>query len=283
MIRSWLFVPGDSERKITRALASDADAVIIDWEDAVADSRKNEARELLGPVLAQILDATPQVYVRVNGLDTPHFDADIEALPARALQGVVLPKLYGPDDVYRVSAALERAEHSNNHTPGGLSVVGVATESAAGVMALTDFRGPVSRLSALMWGGEDLAADLGILKNRHEDGSYKPVFHLARDMLRLAAGAARCDAIDAVYVDYRDTDGLRAECQAAKSMGFTGKAAIHPAQVPIINAAFTPEIEEREWAERVLKAFDAGTGVATLDGRMIDAPHAKMARRILGR
>lgn len=282
MIRSWLFVPGDSEKKIARALSSDADAIIIDWEDAVADARKPVARQMLAELLADAPKQTPRLYVRVNALDTPHFAPDMQALPCGLVQGVVLPKLCGPADVDTLARRLGQAENNTGTTAGHLEIVGVATEHASAVLALTEFRQPLPRLTGMMWGGEDLSADLGILNNRYPDGQYKPAFCLARDLMLMAAGAAQCTAIDAVYVEFRNLDGLARECRAAKSMGFTGKAAIHPDQVPVINDAFSPDAEEQEWARRVLNAVDAETGVATLDGKMIDAPHIKLARRILG-
>lgn len=280
--RSWLFVPGDDPRKMTRGLASAAEAVILDWEDAVAPSRKAEARTLSRQLLADTPAAGPRRWVRLNGLETPHCSEDLRALPADHIEGVVLPKACGPQSLLELDRLLTQVELAAGLAAGRLQVMAVVTEDAASVLALTQFRQPVPRLCALLWGGEDLAADLGIRSNRGADARYKSPFRLARDLTLMAAAAAGASAIDAVYTDVRDLDGLRQECLEAAADGFTGKAVIHPDQIAVIQTAFEPRAEDLAWARRVVDALGTGHGVAMLDGRMVDRPHLKLARRILG-
>ncbi|MCE9659047.1 MAG: CoA ester lyase [Burkholderiales bacterium] len=280
--RSWLFVPGDSARKIERALQGEADALIFDWEDSVVPAQKATAREVTVAALAASRPPPLRCWIRVNALLSPEFAADLAALPAAAIAGVMLPKCCGPADVERLGEALATVEKSAGITVGRLGIVGIATETAASVLALSDFRRPVPRLTGLMWGGEDLAGDLGVARNRDEAGRYREPFRLARSLVLLAAAAAECSAIDAVFVDVRDADAFAAECREGRADGFAAKAAVHPDQVGPINDAFGATADERAWAERVVVAL-AEHGVAVLDGRMIDLPHLRLARRILGR
>lgn len=278
--RSWLFVPGDSARKIERALGSDADALIFDWEDAVAPAAKGAAREVTVASLAAARPLRARCWIRLNALDSPHFADDLASLPVAAIAGVVLPKACGLGDLERLGVALDAAESAAGPRAGDLGVVAIVTETAGSVLALGEFRRPVPRLAALMWGAEDLAGDLGVARNRDSSGTYRAPFRLARNMTLLAAAAAQCSAIDAVRVDFRDLDALATESCEARADGFTAKAAIHPDQIARINRAFAPTDEERVWAERVVTAL-AGGGLAIVDGRMVDAPHLRLARRIL--
>lgn len=278
--RSWLFVPGDSVRKIERSLASDADVLIFDWEDAVAAPAKGVARQITVAALAAAHLPVARCWIRVNALDSPHFAADLALLPAAAVAGVVLPKACGLADLERLDGALAKIERASSMQNGQLGVVAIVTESAASVLALSEFRRPVPRLVAMLWGGEDLAGDLGVVSNRDSFGAYRPPFRLARSLTLMAAAAAECSAIDAVRVDFRDSDALAAECAEARADGFTGKAAIHPDQIAPINLAFTATADERAWAERVVAALREG-GLAVVDGKMVDAPHLRLARRIL--
>lgn len=280
--RSWLFVPGDSARKIESSLRSEADALIFDWEDSVGPAGKSEARRTTTATLAAA-DPKPALvrcWIRINALGSPEFEADMAALPVAAIAGVVLPKCCGPSDVERLSRELYLVEGGARSTRGRLGIVGVATESGASALALSEFRRPLPRLAGLMWGGEDLASDLGLVRNRDAMGNYRAPFRLARSLTLLAAAAAECSAIDTVFVDLRDTRALAAECRESRDDGFVAKAAVHPNQVAAINTAFLQTAEEREWAERVVAAL-AQSGVALIDGRMVDAPHLRMARRIL--
>jgi len=279
--RSWLFVPGHSTRKIELALASDADALIFDWEDAVAPADKPSARQITATALAQARAPVARCWVRVNALDSPHFADDLAQLPVAALAGVMLPKACGLADLEKLGRALAEAETAAGLHGRQLGIVPIVTETAASVLALAEFRRPVQRVAGMLWGGEDLAADLGVARNRNAAGVYRAPFSLARNLMLLAAAAAQCSAIDAVHVDFRDSEALAAECAQARADGFTAKAAIHPSQVGVINVAFSPTSEERDWAARVVAALEGG-GVAVVDGRMVDAPHLRLARRLLG-
>ncbi|TKR53587.1 CoA ester lyase [Allopusillimonas ginsengisoli] len=282
MIKSWLFVPGDSERKIHKAQESGADALILDWEDAVAAAKKPDARSLFKELASTWSTDGPALYIRINAMHTPHFQDDMLALPTRGIQGVIVPKACGVRDIQELSERLRQLEESQGVAAGTLNIIGIATETAASVLALGEFRAPIDRLQGLMWGGEDLAADLGIRHNRTPENLYKSPFSLARDFALLAASAAQCLPIDAVYTRFRDLDGLSIECQASRASGFASKAAIHPDQIPIINRAFQATGDELEWARQVVAALETATGVAVYNGEMIDAPHLRLAHRLLG-
>ena len=280
--RSWLFVPGDSARKIERALQGSADALIFDWEDSVLPASKAAAREVTVAALEASRSSPSRCWIRVNALALPEFAADLAALPAAMIAGVLLPKCCGPADVERLGEALATVERNARITVGWLAIVGIVTETGASVLTLSEFRRPMPRLSAVMWGGEDLAGDLGVPRNRDDSGRYREPFRLARSLTLLAAAAAECSAIDAVFVDVRDGAGLTAECRESRADGFVAKAAVHPDQVGPINDVFRTTAEEKAWAERVVSAL-ADRGVATIDGRMVDMPHLRVALRILGR
>jgi citrate lyase subunit beta/citryl-CoA lyase len=281
--RSWLFVPGDDARKIARGLAGPAHALILDWEDAVAASRKDEARRITREALATAGSAHgKRLWIRVNALDTADIHADLAALPVGLIDGVVLPKACGPSSVLTLDERLGAVEASQGCAAGRLKTAIVSTETAAAVLALQEFRSPLPRFEALMWGGEDLAADLGVRQNRDANGAYRSVFRLARDLTLLAAAATRALAIDAVFTNVRDLAALADECAQARADGFQAKAAIHPDQTVVINAVFQPSEAELDWARRVLQALDGLAGVAMLDGQMIDQPHRRLAQRLLG-
>ena len=280
LARSWLFVPGDSARKFERALQGEADALIVDWEDAVAPAAKVAARAITVAALAASKPDPARIWIRVNALASPWFADDLAALPAGAVTGVVLPKACGPADIERLGQALDAVEARAGLAPGQLRIMAIVTETAASVLALADFRRPLPRLTAMLWGGEDLAGDLGVARNRDAAGHYRAPFQLARSLTLLAAAAAECIAIDAVCVDFRDPDLLLAECAEARADGFTAKAAIHPDQLGPINQMFVATAQEVAWAERVVAALQDG-GLAVVDGKMVDAPHLRLARRIL--
>lgn len=280
--RSWLFVPGDSTRKIESALKGNADALIFDWEDAVSLANKDLGRSTTRAALVAAGCGIERIWIRVNGLDTPWFADDLAALPADRIAGVVLPKCCGPSDLARLDQELARCEAASGVAAGFLKVVAIATETAASVLALSEFRRPIPRLSGILWGGEDLAGDLGVMANRDAGGRYRAAFQHARTMVLYAAAATQCLAIDAVNVDFRNLQGLEDECAEARTDGFVSKAAVHPGQVEVINAAFSATEEELAWAQRVVEALPDG-GVAVVDGKMVDAPHLRIARRILAR
>jgi citrate lyase subunit beta / citryl-CoA lyase len=279
-MRSLLFVPGHSTKMMAKAAASGADVLVLDLEDAVHPDSKVAARPLVVEALANRAGIGPARYVRVNALDTPWCAGDLEAvMPARP-DGIMLPKPLGPEDLDRLDSLMTRSEHATRR--GLTRIIAVCTETAAATLSLAAKSWAHPRLAGLLWGGEDLAAAIGATANRDDKGQYTAPFALARSLCLFAARAAGVVPIDAVFTDFRDSDALARETDAARRDGFSAKAAIHPAQVDIINRCFTPTDAERHWAERVLAAFEAsGTGVAQLDGMMLDAPHQAQARRIM--
>jgi len=284
-MRSLLFVPGDSEAKLGKAARSGADALIVDLEDSVSASAKTRAREVAAAFLGAADRSGPALLVRVNALGTGLTDADLEAvLPARPA-GIVLPKPISGEDVALLDAKITAREALFGLPDGGITILAIATETARSLFHMGSYRGSSARLAGLAWGGEDLSADLGAETNRQPDGRYAEPYRLARALCLAAAAAAEVQAVDAVYTAFRDETGLRAEAEAARRDGFTAKLAIHPAQVPLINAVFTPRPEEIERARRVLDAFEAagGAGVTSLDGEMLDEPHRRRAERLLQR
>ena len=280
MMRSLLFVPGNSAKMMAKAAASGADVIILDLEDAVHPDSKQAARQLVAEALADRSGGGPARYVRVNALDSAWCLEDLEAvIPARP-DGIMLPKLVGPEDLRRVGGLIERWERAAER--GLTKIIPVCTETPAATLSLAAKSWAHPRLARLLWGGEDLSAAIGATANRAEDGRYTAPFALARSLCLMAARAAEVVPIDAVYTDFRDSDGLRRETDAARRDGFSAKAAIHPSQVEIINRCFTPTDDERHWAQRVLAAFDASdSGVVQIDGVMMDAPHRAQALRIM--
>jgi citrate lyase subunit beta / citryl-CoA lyase len=279
-LRSPLFAPGDSERKMTKAIASAADAIILDLEDSVAAPAKPTARAMV----PEVVRAHPgrALIVRVNPRSTPWYLEDLAAIiPARPA-AVMLPKCSGPDDLIALDHHLEVLEAAAGARVGSVGVVAIVTETAASVFTLGAYAGAASRLLAICFGAEDLSADLGI-SPRYPDGAYPAPVVLARAQVLVAAGALGVPAIDTPYPDHGDPIGLRREADAAAADGFAGKILIHPAQIDPVNAAFTPSAEQVRWAERVRDAFAANpdAGVFALDGKMIDRPHYKLAQRIL--
>ncbi|HWX04854.1 MAG TPA: CoA ester lyase [Bradyrhizobium sp.] len=279
-MRSLLFVPGHSEKMMAKSLGSGADVLIFDLEDAVDPDSKPAARRLVAEALAGRTGAGPARYVRVNALDTAWCADDVEAvMPARP-DGIMLPKPEGPEDLDRLDALMTRWENASDR--GRAKIIPVCTETAAATLSLAAKSWARPRLAGLLWGGEDLSAAIGATANRDDRGQYTAPFALARSLCLFAARAAGVAPIDAVFTDFRDSEALRRETDAARRDGFSAKAAIHPAQVDIINRAFTPTEAERLWAERVLAAFEGSdAGVVQLDGVMLDAPHRAQARRIM--
>jgi citrate lyase subunit beta / citryl-CoA lyase len=285
-MRSLLFVPGDSLHKLQKAWGSGADALIIDWEDSVASAAKAAARATTTDFINGLPTAPdrPQIFIRINALTTTCVDVDLAAAIQPGVDGIVLPKAVGGDDIAALDARITALEPRQNLPVGQTRIIAITTENAAGVFAMASLAGSSRRLLGIAWGGEDLAADIGAETNRLADGRYTETFRLARCLTLLAAAAAQTLAIDAVFIAFRDTNGLARECEEARRDGFTAKMAIHPDQVPVINAAFTPSAERIAWAHRILAAFsaDPAAGVVVVDGEMIDQPHVKRARRLLG-
>jgi citrate lyase subunit beta/citryl-CoA lyase len=284
-MRSLLFVPGHDARKLARGLHCGADALIVDLEDAVPPAHKAAARESAAGFIATHRGSMP-LLVRVNALDTGLLLDDLAAVVRAQPHAVMLPKCRGAEDVARVGHCLDALEAREGLPVGGIGILPIATESALATLGLESYaRSPSSRLQGLLWGGEDLAADLGTANNRDAQGRYTAPFAMARALALLGATAAGVAAIDAVYTDFRDAEGLRAEAAEAVRDGFTGKAAIHPDQVAVIHSAFTPAPDAVAWARRVVAAFDAapGQGAIAIDGRMLDRPHLRGAQRVLAR
>jgi citrate lyase subunit beta/citryl-CoA lyase len=287
MMRSLLFVPGDSERKLEKALASGADALLLDLEDSVAPEAKPRARERVAEYLvaARSLARRPRLYVRVNPLDGGLTEADLEAVMPAAPDGIMLPKSRNGADVQRLGAKLAVREADHALADGATRIIAIATESARALFGLPSYADCGARLEGLTWGAEDLSVDLGASGYRLADGGYTSPFRLARDLALFAAVAADVLPIDTIHVNFRDEAALRAECLAANRDGFVAKMAIHPAQVPIINEVFTPAPEAIARARAIVAAFAAapGAGVLSVNGEMLDLPHLKLAGKTLAR
>jgi citrate lyase subunit beta/citryl-CoA lyase len=270
--RSWLFVPGDSEKKILKALESDADAVIFDLEDSVVPDRKKVAREILKTLPKR--SNGPQWWLRVNPLGTQFHKDDLKLVGNAYIQGIVLPKVENGGDVAHVA-----------HRTGNIPIHAIVTETPASLFNLMTYRDPNSPLAAMSWGAEDLSAALGAASKYDADGSLSFTYRLARSLCLAGAVAAGVQPVDGVFADFRDDAGLQAEAEAAAHEGFTGKLAIHPAQVAIINAAFTPSQDDIRHAEEIVAAFEAhpDAGVLSVRGKMVDRPHLVQARRVLER
>jgi citrate lyase subunit beta/citryl-CoA lyase len=280
ILRSLLFVPADSERKLAKARGANADALILDLEDSVAAANRPRARELVRE-FAMTADGGPALWVRINPVGSADCDADLDAVVAANPAGVVVPKPDSPDALRAFDRALSGRERAHGLTEGSIRVLPVATETPAAVLSLFDYRNPPPRLQALTWGAEDLSAALGAATNRDETGEFAFTYRVVRSLCLIAAKAAGVDAIETLHADFRDSAGLERVAREAQRDGFSGMLAIHPDQVEIINAAFTPSAADVEQARRVIAAFAGGAGVASLDGKMLDQPHLKQAQHIL--
>lgn len=279
-MRSWLFVPGDSERKFARASEGEADVLILDLEDSVLPADKQAARGTTRAML-EAPRGRQQRWVRVNALDTGLTLGDLAAvMPARP-DGIVLPKCAEAGQVRQLGHWLDAFEAAQGLEAAPTRILAIATETAASLFGLGSYAQAGPRLAALTWGAEDLSADIGGLANR-ADGAWLGVYRLARELCLAAAAAAGVPAIDTVHVDINDLDGLAADARTARRDGFAGKMIIHPSHVAATNAAFTPAPEELDWARRVVAAFaDGGAGATRMDGKMLDRPHLRLAERLL--
>jgi len=285
-VRSLLFVPGDSEKKLEKSLRCGADVLILDLEDSVAATNKEAARRSVLAFLQQAhgADERPLLFVRINGLETEFCEGDLDVMMAGAPDGIVLPKARGGKDVALLDARLSVREALHALPDGGTRILAIATESASAIFGLGTYAGASSRLAGLAWGAEDLAADTGALAVR-EDGGWTEPMRLVRSFCLFGAAAAATAAIDTVHADFRDQQSLKRESEAAARDGFSGKLAIHPDQVAVINEAFTPSSEAIAHAEQVTAAFaeTGASGVTSLDGLMLDLPHLIAAERLLAR
>ena len=270
--RSWLFVPADSEKKIAKALDSEADAIIFDLEDSVVPAHKATAREILKALPAR--SGGPHWWLRINPLGSEQFKADLGLFASADFEGVVLPKAESGADVAQLA-----------HRTGNLPVHAIVTETPASLFGMLSYRDPKSPLAAMSWGAEDLSAALGASSKYGGDGELSFTYRLARSLCLAAAAAAGVQPVDGVFADFKDEEGLRVEAEAAAREGFTGKLAIHPGQVAIINAAFAPSTDDIAHAKAIVAAFAAepDAGVLSVDGKMVDRPHLVQARRTLER
>uniref|UniRef100_UPI0035CA8DF9 HpcH/HpaI aldolase/citrate lyase family protein n=1 Tax=uncultured Sphingomonas sp. TaxID=158754 RepID=UPI0035CA8DF9 len=284
-LRSWLFIPGDSEKKLGKVDACGADAVILDLEDSVATGNKVAGRALVAAFLGERPRArSSQMWVRVNPFDSGLLLDDLVAVVGAAPDGIMLPKCEGPRDIAALSHYLDALEAQAGVARGSIRIVPVATETAAAPFTLGDYAGAgLDRLLGLTWGAEDLSAAVGASTNLDPAGGWALTYRLVRSLTLLGAKAAGVQAIDTLYVDFRDEAGLRASSRAARAEGFTGRLAIHPAQVAAINESFLPSADEVMLAERIVAAFAAADGAGTvgLDGRRSDWPHLKQAQALL--
>lgn len=285
-MRSLLFVPANSERKLQKALGSGADIVILDLEDSISPADKAPARGMAAEFIRdQRGKFAGQLYVRVNDLQTGLTDDDLAAVVEANPHGIMLPKAESGADVQHLSAKLRVHEAANDIPDGAIRILPIAFETAASVFAGAGYRGASARLSGLTWGAEDLSTSVGARTARDEGGAFTDVFRLARSVCILASAAAEVPAVDTVFANFRDTAGFRADCQQAERDGFTAKMAIHPDQVTVINEVFTPSAESIAHAKAVLDAFAAAgdAGVVAIDGQMYDVPHRKRATALLAR
>lgn len=284
-MRSLLFVPGDDERKLAKGLASAADALILDFEDSVAQQRKAAARGLCAEVL-RTAKTGKRLYVRINALDTEFARDDLSAVVASKPAGIMLPKCRHGADARTLDTLLSQLEADAGLPVGAIGILPIATETGASMFGLGTYADPpIPRLHGLLWGAEDLAADLGSLAKHGARGEYTAPYQLARSLCLYGAAAASTIALDAVFVNFRDPAGLRTEAEAGVRDGFQGKACIHPDQAVVINEVFTPLPAAIEEARRIVAAFDArpGVGVVAMDGKMVDRPHYVAAQRVLAR
>jgi citrate lyase subunit beta / citryl-CoA lyase len=285
-LRSLLFVPGDSEKKLAKSLGLAADVLILDLEDAVAPAQKPAARVRVTEFLAAHPVRTPtQLWVRINPLDTAEALADLTAVMAARPDGIIQPKTRSPDDVVQLAHYLDVLESQHGIASGSTRILPVATETAEAIFTMGGFARCGVRLAALTWGAEDLGTVLGVSANKEADGRWTQPFQLARTLCLFGASAASVPAIDTLYTDFRDPVGLRAACAEASRDGFSGKIAIHPDQVATINECFMPSATEIAHASQIVEMFRANPGVAalSLDGKMIDIPHLHQAEKILAR
>jgi citrate lyase subunit beta/citryl-CoA lyase len=286
-MRSLLFVPALGGAKLEKAMASGADAVIVDLEDSIAPERKADARAAAQEFLkaAQKKKDRPHLLVRINGLDTGMTDADLDAVVPSAPDAILFPKAEGGATVTHLDAKLTAREAIAGLAEGSIKILAQTVESAVGLFTAGSYRNSSARLMGMTWGPEDLSAELGAEANREADGSLTEPYRIARAMCLFGAAAAKVPAIETIHVDFRNLDALRSDTELARRDGFTGRLAIHPAQVPVINEVFTPTSAQIENARAVVAAFAAqpGAGTIGIGGKMYDQPHLKKAQALLAR
>jgi citrate lyase subunit beta/citryl-CoA lyase len=286
-MRSLLFVPADGGSKLDKAFGSGADAVILDLEDSIAPERKGQARAAALDFLesAQPKEDRPRLLVRINGLDTGMTDADLDAVVPGKPDAILFPKAEGGASVTHLDAKLTAREAIAGLPEGHIKILAQAVESAAGFFLAGTLRNCSARLIGLTWGPEDLSAELGAETNRDAAGELTEPYRLARSMCLYGAAAAKVPAIETIHVDFRNAEVLRCDTELSRRDGFSGRLAIHPAQVPVINEVFTPSPEQIAKAKAVVAAFAAqpGAGTVGIDGKMFDRPHLLRAQALLAR
>lgn len=282
-LRSLLFVPGDSERKFAKARNVGADVLILDLEDSVAPPQKAAARAHVAKLLDDKAPRDWSFFVRVNALDTGLTLDDLAAVVKPGLDALLIPKANGGDDIVRFGYYLDALEAKAGMTIGTVKMAIVATETGKAMFELGSYTPAHPRLAALTWGAEDLAAALGATENKEPDGSWTFPYQIARARCLFAAASAEVAAIDTIHSDFRDAEGLERECRRSRRDGFVGRMAIHPDQVATINRCYAPSEAEIAHARRIVEAFAANPGAGTLgiDGKMVDIPHLKAARKTL--
>jgi citrate lyase subunit beta/citryl-CoA lyase len=281
-MRSILFVPGDSERKLAKAAGTGADALALDLEDSVLAEHKPAARQIVNDYIRNSSEPG-RLWVRVNALSSGCLLDDLKGIVAARPFGIILPKIRGPEDITCAVHYLEALEFAFGVTAGSISILALITETASSVLRVADLAGqPLSpRVVAFAWTAEDLSSAIGGGEPRTADGNWRPVFAHARVQCLLAAQACNVTPIDTIYVDFKDSAGLKRSCESSRADGFTARFAIHPDQVPIINEAFAPSEADRAQARRIVAAFATGAGTVSLDGKMYDIPHLRAAQRLL--
>jgi citrate lyase subunit beta/citryl-CoA lyase len=286
-MRSFLFIPGDSPKKLDKGMSSGADALLLDLEDSISPANKVAARTTTLAFLKEAIPAKqrPRIYVRINGLATGLTDDDLDAVVSGHPDGIMFPKAEGGPAVIHCDAKITVREALHGLPDGAVDIIAIATETAQAMFLAGTYGSASKRLKGLTWGAEDLSVELGAEANRDRDGHFLAPYQLARSLCLAGAAAAQVQAIDTVYIDFKNEAGLRRECEDARRDGFTGKMAIHPGQVAIINEVFTPSAEAVKRAEAVIAAFadNPGAGTVGVGGVMHDRPHLERARQLLAR
>ena len=279
-LRSMLFVPADSDRKLAKATTNPADALILDLEDSVAETRKVGARATACSFIAAHAGRIgASIFVRINPLESGLAMGDLAAVVVPGLAGIMLPKANSSADIVRLGHCLDALEARAGIPPGTVRIIPVATETAAAMLNMQSYNRPVPRLAGVTWGAEDLSAAIGAVTNREDDGTYSPLYTLAGSLCLCAATAAGVPPLDTLHADFRDAAGLTAACRISRRRGFRGRLAIHPDQSAIINAAYSPSADDLAHAQQIVDLFAANpdAGTLSIDGVMIDRPHLTQA------
>ncbi|MCT2531364.1 CoA ester lyase [SAR92 clade bacterium H921] len=283
--RSALFIPGGNAKMLAKASSMSADLIIFDLEDSVLESEKSQARKLVQAALTNRTAGQQSLAVRVNAMDTPHLHEDLVAVMSARPDIIMLPKLDDGDQLTQLSNLLDQQEAIHGVVRGNTKVIAITAETPAGIFGFDTISNSTNRLVALTWGPEDLATELGASANRDCEGKFLPPFELARSLCLAKARQLGVQALDTVFADIRNVQGLQTECSSARSLGYTGKLAIHPSQIEPINQTFSPTQDEISKAKKLVELFAANPGVGALrfDNQMVDIPHLKLAQRLLTR